>query len=315
MGPFTSNPQVAWPGGKTFAFTIFDDPDFQTPARASAVYDLLADLGIKTTKGIWPGHPGIPPDKQWWTCLDPEYLKWTQSIQARGFEIGWHGASPQTSLREETRTGLERFRELFGHPPWTSSQHYDCLENVYWGNARLSGPAHRLLYRLLAPRQRNLFAGHIPGDPRYWSDLCRHQVKYVRNFVFSNINTLAMCPFMPYHDPDRPDVNYWYASSEGANVDSFNRTVSEAHQDRLEAEGGACIMYAHFAYRFAQDGVLNPRFRSLMERLSRKNGWFVPVSTLLDFLASTQPSTVLSHRQRRVLEHRWLMHKIRFGSA
>ncbi len=304
-----------WPDGKTFAFTIFDDPDFQTPARAAAVYDFLADLGIKTTKGVWPGHANIPPEQRRVTCLDEDYLKWTLAIQQRGFEIGWHGASPITSIREETKAGLDRFRELFGHPPISIAQHYDCLENVYWGPRRLSGRAHRWLYRALAPRQRNLFAGEIPGDPRYWSDLCRQHVRYVRNFVFSNINTLAMCPFMPYHDPARPDVNYWYASSEGANAESFNKTISEANQDRLEAEGGACIMYTHFAYRFVENGALNPRFRTLMERMSKKNGWFVPVSTLLDFLLAKNGPVTMSAEQRSSLERKWLLHKIRFGSA
>lgn len=160
-----------------------------------------------------------------------------------------------------------------------------------------------------------MFVGHLPEDPRYWSDLCREHVKYVRNFVFSDINTLAMCPFMPYHDLLRPDVNYWYASTEWANAETFNKTTSEANQDRLEAEGGACIMYTHFAYRFVENGILNPVFRRQMERLSKRNGWFVPVSTLLDFLMSKSGPVTIGDRQRRSLERRWLMHKIRFGSA
>lgn len=119
-------------------------PDFQTPARAGAVYEFLADIGVKTTKGIWPGRAGTPPEEWRGTCLDPEYLKWTLGIQQRGFEIGWHGATPKTSVRGETLAGLERFRELFGHRPFTMSQHYDCRENIYWGDARLSG-VNRLL--------------------------------------------------------------------------------------------------------------------------------------------------------------------------
>jgi hypothetical protein len=120
---------------------------------------------------------------------------------------------------------------------------------------------------------------------------------------------------MPYHDPDRPDVNYWYASSEGANLDSFNRMISERNQDRLEADGGACIMYTHFAYGFVQDGKLDPRFRSLMERLSKKNGWFVPVARLLDWLMEQHGPITIDASQRRVLERHWLLDKIRFGSA
>jgi hypothetical protein len=307
--------RVRWPDGKKFAFTIFDDPDFQTPTSGRPVYEFLTDIGIRSTKGVWPGHSGILPDNRWGTCMDPTYLEWILELQHRGFEIGWHGSSPKTSSREESREGLQRFCHLFGHSPQTMSQHYDCLENVYWGDGRLSGPIHRSLYHLLTKGRNNKFTGNIRDKPNYWSDLCSENVKYVRNFVYSDINTLAKCPLMPYHDPDRPDVNYWYASSEGANLYSFNRMISERNQDRLEADGGACIMYTHFAYGFVQDGKLDPRFRSLMERLSKKNGWFVPVARLLDWLMEQNGPITIDASQRRVLERHWLLDKIRFGSA
>src|SRR5579871_2414031 len=201
--------------------------------------------------------------------------------QQRGFEIGWHGASPITSTREETKAGRSAFASFSAIRPFPlrSITTVSKISIGAWAAERAGPP---VAVSTIAPRHRSLFAGDIPGDPRYWSDLFRQHVKYVRNFVFSNINTLAMCPFMPNHDPARPDVNYWCAS-EGANVESFNKTISEANQDRLEAEGGACIMYTHFAYRFVENGALYPGFRSLMERISKKNGWFVPVATLRDF--------------------------------
>jgi hypothetical protein len=86
---------------------------------------------------------------------------------------------------------------------------------------------------------------------------------------------------MPYHDPDRPFVRNWFASSEGPSVESFDRTLSEANQERLEIEGGACIMYTHFANGFYDNGCLDSRFVRLMQRLGSRPGWFVPVSTLL----------------------------------
>ena len=36
---------VTWPGGRRFAFTVFDDPDAQTLDTGVPVYSLLADLG------------------------------------------------------------------------------------------------------------------------------------------------------------------------------------------------------------------------------------------------------------------------------
>jgi hypothetical protein len=309
-------PQVRWPGGKTFAFTVFDDPDFQTVERGRPVYDFLASLGFRTTRGIFPGLESTPPSNRSFTCNNPAHLQWVLSLKDRGFEMGWHGASPSTSMRQETIEGLERFRQFFGDWPHTSSQHYECRENMYWGDERLSSTPHRFVYNLLTRwRNHKAFHGHVPGQPHYWSDLCRERIKYVRNFVFADINTLAACPFMPYRDPGRPDVNLWYASTNGYNAETFVHALSEQNQDRLEADGGACIMYTHFAYRFFQDGKLNKEFCHLMERLSKKNGWFVPVGALLDHIASQRGPVMLSPAQRQILERRWLLHKIRFGTA
>ena len=86
--------------------------------------------------------------------------------------------------------------------------------------------------------------------------------------------------------------------------------LTEAAQDSLEAEGGACIMYTHFGHGFTNDGRINERSRRLIERLSRKNGWFVPVSTLLDYLRSSRKSDhVVTSRERSRLESKWLWTK------
>ncbi|RZU38914.1 hypothetical protein BDD14_0222 [Edaphobacter modestus] len=45
-------------------------------------------------------------------------------------------------------------------------------------------------------------------------------------------------------------------------------------------------MYAHFACGFVKDGIVHARTEELLRRLAARNGWFVPVSTLLAFFAS-----------------------------
>ena len=79
---------------------------------------------------------------------------------------------------------------------------------------------------------------------------------------------------MPYKDPTKPFVNYWFASSDGNNVKKFNKCISDKNQDRLEEEGGACIMYTHFADRFCSHGKLSEKFKIQMKRLSKKK-WLV----------------------------------------
>ena len=230
----------SWPDQRRFAFTIFDDPDSQTLEAGREVYALLKDLGFRTTKGAWPVRGPREPSDHGITCDDAGCLPWLLDLQQAGFEIGLHNVTLHTSTREETIRGIARFEQLFGHQPLTMAQHYFCKENIYWGAQRVSG-RWRVLYNLLTRgKNRNTSRGHIKGDPLFWGDVCHAKVKYLRNFVFAGINTLKACPWMPYHDPQRPYVNYWYASSEGANVESFVRCLQEPNQERLEDEGGAC---------------------------------------------------------------------------
>ena len=137
-------------------------------------------------------------------------------------------------------------------------------------------------------------------------------MKYVRNFVFPEVNTLKACPSMPYHDPKRPLVNYWYSSSEGGDITSFKKMLTEKNQDSLEAERGACIMYTHFGKGFDQDGV-DRQFQRLMHRLSKKNGWFVPVSTMLDYIMATRGHHNITGKERKRLERKWLLSKVIIG--
>ena len=307
--------RISWPEGKRFAFTIFDDTDSQPFETARAVYGFLADLGFRTTKSVWPKGPSGAPSDNGATCDDPAYRAWLCELQARGFEIGYHMATSHTSTRAETEEGLERFARYFGHDPRTMANHFFCAENVYFGDARLTG-INRLFYNVLTRfANHNRFRGHVPGDALFWGDLCRQKIKYVRNFVFAGIDTLAICPQMPYHDPARPYVNFWYASSEGKDCARFNRTLAEANQERLEAEGGACIMYTHFGLGFYENGQLDARFRALMERLSRRAGWFVPAATLLDYIQEQRGPVTLTAAERAALERQWLLHKIRYGTA
>jgi hypothetical protein len=86
--------------------------------------------------------------------------------------------------------------------------------------------------------------------------------------------------------------------------------ISERNQDRLKNEGGACIMYAHLAKGFVLNGKINHRFKELLQRMSRMNGWFVPVHVLLDFILRVKGNQIITRAERATLERRWLWHKI-----
>lgn len=306
---------LSWPENKKFAFTVFDDTDSQTRENGEPVYRLLEDLGFRTTKSVWPIAPEGTPSDPGSTLADPDYRRWVQELDARGFEIGFHMATSHTSPRAATIQALDRFAEYFGHPPRSMANHYFSDEGIYFGDARLSG-WHRSAYNLLTGfRNRGRYRGHIEGDPLFWGDICRERIRYCRNFVFRGIDSLAACPWMPYYDPQRPYVNRWFASTEGATAATFIEALAEANQERLEAAGGCCIIYTHFALGFYQHGSLSTRFVELMKSLSRRNGWFVPVSTVLDHIEAQRGPVVLTPAQRARLERRWLWHKVRFGTA
>lgn len=306
---------VQWPDGRRFAFTVFDDPDAQTVEGGKRVYGLLGDLGFRTTRGVWPGAAIRPPNSGGASCEDVEYRSHTQHLQAAGFEVGYHNHTKHSSRRDEIIGGLDAFRDYFGHDPSAMANHYNA-DAIYWGPARLTPPVRPLYVAATAGRTNGRHFGHVPGHPSFWGDICRERIRYCRNFVFANINTLAACPWMPYYDASKPLVRTWYASTEGSNAPRFLDAVSEANQDRLEAEGGLCVMYTHFGHGFVDDGgALLPRFRDLMQRLAAKGGWFAPVSAVLDHLAAQRGAMTLEPGARRRLEARWLLEKLFRGTS
>jgi len=305
---------VSWPDGKSFAFTVFDDPDAQTYEDGRVVYSFLADLGFRTTRGVWPGAAVRTPNSPGETCDNAAYRDHSVALQASGFEIGYHNTTKHSSTRDEIVRGLDAFRAYFGHDPRTMANHYNA-EAIYWGSSRVTPPLRSIYTLATFGRTKGLHFGDVEGHPSFWGDLCRDRIRYCRNFVFSEINTLAVCPWMPYRDPLRPYVNAWYASAEGSNVARFTDTISERNQNRLEEQGGACIMYTHFGHGYVERGRLQTRFRALMERLGRKNGWFVPVAVLLDYLRGRRCGLEITDPERRSLERRWLWQKMFRGTS
>jgi len=273
--------EFCWPDGRRFAFTIVDDTDFSSVSNTQPAYEFLCDCGILTTKTIWPLRPYGRGVTGGGTLEDSQYRAWVLRLQRSGFEIALHGVADGSSARAKVEAGLKLFHSLLGHEPGIHTNHCAQRESIYWGAGRLDAPLHQLYdgYRKL--RHKRQFEGASTGSAYFWGDLCRMQVRYVRNFVFNDINTLKMDPVMPYYDCRRPYVRRWFSASNGSGPQDFCSLISEANQDRLEEEGGACIVYTHFGQGFYP---LPPQFQLLVHRLSRKPGWFVPATQLLDYI-------------------------------
>ena len=247
VGRTRVEPPVLWPARSRFAFTIFDDTDLTTLTNGRPVYDLLTDLGLRTTKSVWTLAPDGRGRVGGQTCEDPDYRRWVTSVQDAGHEIGFHNATDEPSTRDRTILALDRFRELFGHDPRVGADHSGNLEAMYWGPHRLSGVRARLyagFERTLRPHRRQ-GTGHVPTSPYFWGDVLRDRVDYWRNFTFAAIDVLDPCPVLPYHDPRRPYVPWWFASTHAPTASALVEALSPERLDELEASGRACILYTH----------------------------------------------------------------------
>jgi len=307
----------AWPKGHKFAFTIVDDTDCATIANVKPIYDLLAGLGMRTTKTVWmfPGQGEAVQGGA--TCEEKNYRDWVLQLQRQGFEIALHNAAPCTSPRDVTNLGLTRFRDTFGTEEILFCNHTHCLENIYWGDNRLSGWRCKFYNLATRGKRRDISRGHVVGDPLFWGDFCQQRVRYVRNFVFDELNALAICPEQPYHDPSKPYVNFWFTSADGNDLKCFLRNFTRDRFKRLEAVGGLCIAYVHFAYGFMENGTINSEFRKRMEFLASLDGWFAPASQVLDHLrqGAGMRDRTISPEKLGQLERKWLFEKLFKGTT
>lgn len=278
-----------WPNGKAFAFTIFDDTDNATVANTKPIYDLLYTLGFRTTKSVW-----IYPPRGRFTgqsLSDPDYLAWVQNLQVKGFEIGLHNVGDGLFTRGEILAGLDLFRDLLGSYPRIHTNHESNPDSIYWFEERFDGLV-RYLYRAYRrlQGQNSRSQGHVEGSPFFWGDACKQHIDYIRNHTFPEINTLKIDPSMPYvHPKKRSYSNRWFSSSDGPTAKEFCDILSKKNVDRLVREGGACIIYTHFASGFVDsEGEVESMVIDRLTYLASLAGWFTPVSGVLDHLASCQ---------------------------
>ena len=59
----------------------------------------------------------------------------------------------------------------------------------------------------------------------FWGDLAQEKITYMRVpfHTLRAVNTLRVNPSMPFRDPRRPYVNYWFANSDGSDVAAFQQ--------------------------------------------------------------------------------------------
>jgi hypothetical protein len=305
---------VTFPDGKRFAFTIIDDTDCATVANVRPVYELLHELGMRTTKTIWP-LPGHHPDDindAAQPVTDPDYVNFIRDLQSWGFEIALHNVRSYSSARADIERGLEAFRQMIGRGPRVQANHMFNRDDLYWGGARLDLGLLGWAYRHLRTRRRQPGSeGHIEGSPYFWGDLCQEHIDYVRGFTYPEINVLKINSTLPYRDERRPYIRAWFSGCDASNVREFNHLMRPENRKRLEAEGGVCIVATHIASGFVQNGRVQPEAAAALRDIAARSGWFVPVSELLDFLAGASGGVKpLPWWERHRMQLTWLWSRV-----
>lgn len=304
-------PRFEFPGGKQFAFTVIDDTDVATVANVRPVYLLLEQLGFRITKTVWPvrypdGRSNFSTSE---TLEDPHYAEFIVDLQRRGFEVTWHGATMESSLRDRTLDALERYRALLGTYPRIHVNHSHNQENIYWGARRLDSPLLRLMVTKGLGRGRTYSSGDDPASPYWWGDAASQHFVYARNLTTNHINTARYNPSMPYRDPARPLVPWWFSASDAEDVHEFNALIHPENQATLEREGGFCIIATHCGKDFTRDGVVNPVTVERLTELSKRPGWFPTVGELLDWLRARREAAgdagLLPRSEWRRMQWRW----------
>ena len=68
-------------------------------------------------------------------------------------------------------------------------------------------------------------------------------------------------------------------------IPARERSEGQETLDRLEREGGLCLVFAHMgAGSFNRGSGVDPRFEARIKDLASRNGWFAPASEILDYL-------------------------------
>lgn len=274
--------KIKWPNNCDFAFTVIDDTDGATVDNVKPVYDYLYEKGIITTKTCWV----YPPRDSVYTgqCLEDEaYKNFLLELKEKGFEIGFHNAGSGGFKREETISGFEKFKDVFGAYPRLHINHSNNIENIYWGSNRFSGIV-KWIYKIKRGHVSSF--GHAESSEYFWGDICKENVKYIRNRTFSGINTLKEDRRLVYKEKGKEKFsNYWFSSSDAMRLKPFLKLLNKKNVDKLEKEKGLCIVYTHFAYDFVdENGNLSEEFKKTIDYIASKNGWFVPAGEILDYV-------------------------------
>jgi len=307
--------KLEYPNGAEFAFTILDDTDDTTVANGRPVYDLLCNLGLRTTKTVWafdttPENRG--PYFAGETLSSPEYHAWVHQLAADDFEIAFHNATMGSSLRQDTIRAIEIINNEFGQQLRLHCNHGQNRENLHWGADRYSSPLIQNVIKLYSKfHSYPKFEGNNPESPYYWSDVANDRLSYIRAFTFRRINGAKIPPGRPFRDTAKQSGPMFFNTTDASDVSVFNKFINKASIDKLREQKGWAVVSTHLGKGFYKNNTLDPVFERTMKYLATLPGWFVPVSQLLDFISVEVGSQEISAVERARMEFSHIIDRIK----
>lgn len=299
---------LSFPDGASFAFTLLDDTDDTTLENGRPIYSLLAQLGFRTTKTVWPLD--TPPGEQGpyfagETLQRPGYLSWVRKLAAQGFEIAFHNASMGSSRREKTLRALDFLEREVPGSLTLHCNHGQNRENLYWGRTRYGNPVLSRAYSLsMSLRGIPPMEGHVPDSDYFWGDVAHERFRYVRAFAYPRLDCSRIPPGRPFFDPEKPYVRRWFNTADAPDVEAFRRLLSRSAIDSLAAAGGWAVVSTHMGKGFCTGGRVDGEVEEILRYIASLNGWFVPVTELLDHLWRQLGSHTLRPTERLAMECR-----------
>ena len=295
-----------YPDGKTFAFTILDIAETASVDVLRPFYALLHELGVSATKTVWSrsADERAGPGSRC-SLDDPRWLEFILELRDCGFEIGWAGATSDSNDRARTLEGLHQFRELIGYDPRVYVNSGGNRDGIYWGTDRIDEPLLKAVVHRAAPSPAGYYQGHMESSSFWWGDICHERIQYVLNLTFDDVNITRVNPTIPYHDPTRNFVRWWFSGSDAENCSEFNQLLRPDRQERLERERGCCIVATHIGRGYVRDGQVDRLARKRLESLVSRPGWFGPVSTLLDHFRTNNASGQLTSEEWERMQWKW----------
>jgi hypothetical protein len=275
---------------------ITDDPDQGSFDQFKTLYDLLLRLHLPTTRAMWvyepseaTGTPALPIKFFAPVLTEKKCLDYCKMLHENGFEICLHGASSGNNTREGTKNALEYLENEIG-PSSVYICHSKNAENLYWDEKCVNARFFSAMLRLYT---KNKCFGEIEGSKFFWGDICKDKIRFIRLFRTRQVNTLAFNPSMPYHDANKPYVNYWFSATKGY----LARLLEPYAIDCVCRENGASILY-QYLHKYVNDkGEIDPLVKTALERIAADSRiFFRPVSVILERLKQFQLLFFLLHK-------------------